>query len=296
MTGRRLDGRVIAVQIQRELLDQVGALKKNHNINPGLAVILVGNDPASLSYVRAKTDACIKLGIESSQLNFDENISTEFLLDEIESLNANPDIHGILVQLPLPNQEEDRVINTISPEKDVDGLHPVNLGRLMRGEDGFLPCTPYGVLKMLSVSGIQVDGKHVVVVGRSSLVGRPIANLLSQKRDTGNATLTLCHTGTQDVGKFTREADILIVATGQPGAFTGKMVKEDAVVIDVGVNRIKDSSRERGWRLIGDVDYDSVRKKVAAITPVPNGVGPMTITMLMNNVVQAARKSTVRHR
>ena len=295
MTGRRLDGRVIAEQIQRELLDQVGALKKNYNISPGLAVILVGNDPASLSYVRAKTDACIKLGIESSQLNFDENISTESLLDEIESLNANPDIHGILVQLPLPNQEEDSVINTISPEKDVDGLHPVNLGRLMRGEDGFLPCTPYGVLKMLSVSGIQVDGKHVVVVGRSSLVGRPIANLLSQKRDTGNATVTLCHTGTQDVGKFTREADILIVATGQPGAFTGKMVKEDAVVIDVGVNRIKDSSRERGWRLIGDVDYDSVRKKVAAITPVPNGVGPMTITMLMNNVVLAARKSTVHH-
>ena len=295
MTGRRLDGRVIAEQIQRELLDQVGALKKNYNISPGLAVILVGNDPASLSYVRAKTDACIKLGIESSQLNFDENISTESLLDEIESLNANPDIHGILVQLPLPNQEEDSVINTISPEKDVDGLHPVNLGRLMRGEDGFLPCTPYGVLKMLSVSGIQVDGKHVVVVGRSSLVGRPIANLLSQKRDTGNATVTLCHTGTQDVGKFTREADILIVATGQPGAFTGKMVKEGAVVIDVGVNRIKDSSRERGWRLIGDVDYDSVRNKVAAITPVPNGVGPMTITMLMNNVVQAARKITVRH-
>jgi methylenetetrahydrofolate dehydrogenase (NADP+)/methenyltetrahydrofolate cyclohydrolase len=291
MIGKRLDGRVIAEQIRSELANDVIFLKETHDVTPGLAVVLVGNNPASLSYVNAKTDACKKLGVESLQLNFDEETDTESLLDEIETLNVNPNIHGILVQLPLPNQREDQVINRILPEKDVDGLHPVNLGRLMRGEEGFFPCTPYGVLEILYRSGIEVSGKHAVVVGRSSLVGRPIANLLSQKMDMGNATVTLCHTGTPDVGQYTRQADILIVATGQPKAITCDMVKNGAVVIDVGVNRVEDRSRERGWRLVGDVDYNLVRKKVAAITPVPNGVGPMTITMLLHNVIKAAKNS-----
>ena len=291
MSGKRLDGRVIAEEIRRSLAVEVNCLKVKFGIIPGLAVVLVGDNPASLSYVDAKTKACKKLGIKSLQLNFDEDISTASLIDEIEHLNKNRDIHGILVQLPLPDQQEDEVINRILPSKDVDGLHPMNLGKLMRGEEGFLPCTPYGVLKILSNSNIEVSGKHAVVVGRSSLVGRPIANLLSQKMGIGNATVTLCHTGTTDIGRFTRQADILIVATGQPESITCDMVKEGAVVIDVGVNRISDSSRERGWRLVGDVDYNSVRNKVAAITPVPNGVGPMTITMLLSNVVQAAKNN-----
>jgi len=291
MSGKRLDGRVIAEEIRRSLAVEVNYLKVNFGIIPGLAVVLVGDNPASLSYVDAKTKACKKLGIKSLQLNFDEDISTASLIDEIEHLNKNRDIHGILVQLPLPDQQEDEVINRILPSKDVDGLHSMNLGKLMRGEEGFLPCTPYGVFKILSNSNIEVSGKHAVVVGRSSLVGRPIANLLSQKMGVGNATVTLCHTGTTDIGRFTRQADILIVATGQPESITCDMVKEGAVVIDVGVNRISDSSRERGWRLVGDVDYNSVRNKVDAITPVPNGVGPMTITMLLSNVVRAAKNN-----
>ena len=291
MSGKRLDGRVIAEEIRRSLAAEVNYLKVNFGIIPGLAVVLVGDNPASLSYVDAKTEACKKLGIKSLQLNFDGDISTASLIDKIENLNKNPDIHGILVQLPLPHQKEDEVINRILPSKDVDGLHPMNLGKLMRGEEGFLPCTPYGVLKILSNSNIEVSGKHAVVVGRSSLVGRPIANLLSQKMGVGNATVTLCHTGTTDIGRYTRQADILIVATGQPRSITCDMVKDGAVIIDVGVNRISDSSRERGWRLVGDVDYNSVRDKVCAITPVPNGVGPMTITMLLKNVVRAAKNN-----
>ena len=265
-------------------------LKSEHDLVPGLAVVLVGENPASLSYVRSKTQACQELGMHSLQLDFPASLSTDDLLETIGELNADADIHGILVQLPLPGQDEQRVLNALSPAKDVDGLHPVNMGRLLRGEEGVWPCTPHGVLQILQRSHIEVAGRHAVVVGRSALVGRPVANLLAQKMEGGNATVTMCHTGTRDLGHFTRQADILVVAAGQPAAITADMVGEGAVVIDVGVNRIDDSSRERGWRLVGDVDYPEVRKKASAITPVPNGVGPMTIAMLLYNTIEAAKR------
>ena len=290
MTAIRLDGREIAQQVRAEMGRDVARLQRECDLTPGLAVVLVGDNPASLSYVRSKTQACQELGMHSLQLDFPADLSTEALLETIGQLNADPAIHGILVQLPLPGQDEQRVLNAVSPEKDVDGLHPVNLGRLLRGEEGFWPCTPHGVLEILQRSGIEVAGKHAVVVGRSALVGRPVANLLAQKMQGGNATVTMCHTATGDLGYFTRQADILVVAAGQPMAIRADMVKEGAVVIDVGVNRIEDASRERGWRLVGDVDYAEVRKKASAITPVPNGVGPMTITMLLYNTIAAAKR------
>jgi methylenetetrahydrofolate dehydrogenase (NADP+)/methenyltetrahydrofolate cyclohydrolase len=290
VTAIRLDGREIAQQVRAEMGREVARLQRECDLTPGLAVVLVGDNPASLSYVRSKTQACQELGMHSLQLDFPADLSTEALLETIGQLNADPAIHGILVQLPLPGQDEQRVLNAVSPEKDVDGLHPVNLGRLLRGEEGFWPCTPHGVLEILQRSGIEVAGKHAVVVGRSALVGRPVANLLAQKMQGGNATVTMCHTATGDLGYFTRQADILVVAAGQPMAIRADMVKEGAVVIDVGVNRIEDASRERGWRLVGDVDYAEVRKKASAITPVPNGVGPMTITMLLYNTIAAAKR------
>jgi methylenetetrahydrofolate dehydrogenase (NADP+)/methenyltetrahydrofolate cyclohydrolase len=290
VTAIRLDGREIAQQVRAEMGREVARLQRECDLKPGLAVVLVGDNPASLSYVRSKTQACQELGMHSLQLDFPADLSTEALLETIGQLNADPAIHGILVQLPLPGQDEQRVLNAVSPEKDVDGLHPVNLGRLLRGEEGFWPCTPHGVLEILQRSGIEVAGKHAVVVGRSALVGRPVANLLAQKMQGGNATVTMCHTATGDLGYFTRQADILVVAAGQPMAIRADMVKEGAVVIDVGVNRIEDASRERGWRLVGDVDYAEVRKKASAITPVPNGVGPMTITMLLYNTIAAAKR------
>ncbi len=290
MVALRLDGREIAAQVRAEMQGEVARLKSECSLVPGLAVVLVGENPASLSYVRSKTQACQELGMHSLQLDFPASLSTDDLLQTIGELNADADIHGILVQLPLPGQDERRVLNALSPDKDVDGLHPVNLGRLLRGEEGFWPCTPHGVLQILQRSQIEVAGRHAVVVGRSALVGRPVANLLAQKMEGGNATVTMCHTGTRDLGYFTRQADILVVAAGQPAAITADMVREGAVVIDVGVNRIEDASRERGWRLVGDVDYPEVRKKARAITPVPNGVGPMTIAMLLYNTIAAAKR------
>lgn len=289
--AKRLDGREIAAQMREEMRADIVRLKSEHGIVPGLAVVLVGENPASLSYVQSKTAACKELGMHSIQLDFSADLSTEALLKTIGELNADESVHGILVQLPLPQQDEERVLNAVSPDKDVDGLHPVNLGRLMRQEPGFWPCTPHGVLQILERSAIEVAGKHAVVVGRSALVGRPVANLLAQKMQGANATVTMCHTGTVDLGYFTRQADILVVAAGQPRAIGADMVKEGAVVIDVGVNRIEDASRERGWRLVGDVDYPEVRKKASAITPVPNGVGPMTITMLLYNTILAAKRA-----
>jgi methylenetetrahydrofolate dehydrogenase (NADP+)/methenyltetrahydrofolate cyclohydrolase len=291
LVAKRLDGREIAAQMREEMRADIVRLKSEHGIVPGLAVVLVGENPASLSYVQSKTAACKELGMHSIQLDFSADLSTEALLKTIGELNADESVHGILVQLPLPQQDEERVLNAVSPDKDVDGLHPVNLGRLMRQEPGFWPCTPHGVLQILERSAIEVAGKHAVVVGRSALVGRPVANLLAQKMQGANATVTMCHTGTVDLGYFTRHADILVVAAGQPRAIGADMVKEGAVVIDVGVNRIEDASRERGWRLVGDVDYPAVRKKASAITPVPNGVGPMTITMLLYNTILAAKRA-----
>ncbi len=290
MVARRLDGREIAAQMREEMQAEVASLKAEHGVVPGLAVVLVGDNPASLSYVRSKAQACQDLGMHSVQLDLAADVSTEKVLQVVEELNGDHAIHGILIQLPLPGQDESRVLNALAPEKDVDGLHPMNLGRLMRQEEGFWPCTPHGVLQILERSGIEVAGKHAVVVGRSALVGRPVANLLAQKMEGANATVTICHTGTGDLGYFTRQADILVVAAGQPRGITADMVKEGAVVIDVGINRIDDATRDRGWRLVGDVDYPQVRKKASAITPVPNGVGPMTIAMLLYNTIWSAKR------
>jgi len=288
--GKRLDGREISAEIRAEMKADIERLKEEHELVPGLAVVLVGDNPASLSYVRSKGKACEELGLHSVQVDLPADSSTEDVLAAVEKLNQDEAVHGILVQLPLPGQDEQQVVNAIDPNKDVDGLHPVNLGRLVRQEEGFWPCTPHGVLQILSRSGIDVKGKHAVVVGRSTLVGRPVANLLGHKADGANATVTLCHTGTQDLGYFTRQADILIVAAGFPQGIKADMVKEGAVVIDVGINQIDDPSRERGWRLVGDVDYKEVRKKASAITPVPNGIGPMTIALLLYNTVWSAKR------
>lgn len=288
--GKRLDGREISAEIRAEMKADIERLQEKHDLVPGLAVVLVGDNPASLSYVRSKGRACEELGLHSVQVDLPADSSTEDVLAAVEKLNQDEAVHGILVQLPLPGQDEQQVVNAIDPDKDVDGLHPVNLGRLVRQEEGFWPCTPHGVLQILSRSGIDVKGKHAVVVGRSTLVGRPVANLLGHKADGANATVTLCHTGTHDLGYFTRQADILIVAAGFPQGIKADMVKEGAVVIDVGINQIDDPSRERGWRLVGDVDYKEVRKKASAITPVPNGVGPMTIALLLYNTVWSAKR------
>jgi methylenetetrahydrofolate dehydrogenase (NADP+)/methenyltetrahydrofolate cyclohydrolase len=272
--------------------EDVARLKAEHDLIPGLAVVLVGDNPASISYVRGKQKACDEIGVFSQEEKFDADLSQSALEDVIARLNQDDRINGILVQLPLPDGlDEDAVMSALDPDKDVDGLHPVNLGRLMRQEPGFWPCTPHGIQMMLKRSGIEVAGRHVVVVGRSSLVGRPVANILGQKADGANATVTMCHTGTRDLGAFTRMADILIVVAGSPGAITADMVGEGAVVIDVGVSQVEDPSRKRGYRLVGDVDFDNVKDKASAITPVPGGVGPMTITMLLYNTILAAKRA-----
>ena len=288
--AKRLDGREISAQMRAEMQADIARLKEEHSVVPGLAVVLVGDNPASLSYVRSKGKACEELGLHSVQVDLPADSPTHDVLAVVDKLNKDDAVHGILVQLPLPDQDEGEVLNSIDPEKDVDGLHPVNLGRLVRQEECFWPCTPHGVLQILRRSNIETKGKHVVVVGRSTLVGRPVANLLGHKADGANATVTLCHTATCDLGSFTRQADILVVAAGFPRGITADMVKEGAVVIDVGINQIDDASRERGWRLVGDVDYREVRKKASAITPVPNGVGPMTITLLLYNTIWSAKR------
>ena len=291
MTARILDGNELSQTMREEMKAEVAALKAEHGIVPGLAVVLVGDNPASVSYVRGKRKACDQVGLYSQESKFDADMSEADLLGVIDELNADDRVNGILVQLPLPGDlDEGRVLNAISPDKDVDGLHPVNLGRLMRGEEGFLPCTPHGVQMILRRSGIEVEGKHVVVVGRSTLVGRPVANILTQKAEWANATVTMCHTGTGDIGAHTRQADIIIVAAGRPGTLTADMVRDGAAVIDVGVNRVEDATRKRGYRLVGDVEYDAIAEKASAITPVPGGVGPMTITMLLYNTILSARR------
>ena len=257
---------------------------------PGLAVILVGENPASVSYVTAKERACKETGIRSFALRLPADVPQSRLLAEIRRLNGDRAVHGILVQLPLPKHiDESEVIRAIAPEKDVDGFHPVSLGKLLLGEDTFVSCTPAGILEMLKRSGVETAGRHVVVVGRSNIVGKPVANLLLQKR--ANATVTVCHTGTPDLGRFTRQADILVVAAGRPGTVTVDMVKPGAVVIDVGVNRVPDASKKSGFRLVGDVDFDGVAAVASRITPVPGGVGPMTIAMLLSNTVKSARQA-----
>ena len=292
MAAKILDGNKVAQEMRAEKAEEIRALKEEHGITPGLAVVLVGDDPASQVYVRNKGRACEQVGIRSDTYRFPADYPEEELLGLISKLNDDPEVHGILVQLPLPEHiDEEKVLYAIDPNKDVDGFHPVNVGKLMIGKPGFLPCTPHGIQQLLLRSGIEIEGKHVVVVGRSNIVGKPVAMILVQKQKGANATVTLCHTGTKDLGYHTRQADILIVAAGRPKTVTADMVKEGAVVVDVGVNRVEDPSSKRGYRLVGDVDFDSVKEKASAITPVPGGVGPMTITMLLRNTIDAAKRA-----
>jgi methylenetetrahydrofolate dehydrogenase (NADP+)/methenyltetrahydrofolate cyclohydrolase len=283
-----IDGKQISAEIRSEVAAEVVRLKAA-GVEPGLAVILVGDNPASVSYVTAKERACVEVGIRSFPIRMAADTSEEVLLAEIERLNQDPVVHGILVQLPLPKHiDESAVIRAISPEKDVDGFHPISLGKMVLGEDTFLPCTPHGIIQLLIRSGVETSGKHVVVVGRSNIVGKPVANLLIQKAAGANATVTICHTGTKDMASFTRQADILIVAAGRPNTVTADMVKPGVVVIDVGVNRIEDATKKNGFRLVGDVDYPAISEIADKITPVPGGVGPMTIAMLMANTAKSA--------
>ena len=291
MSAIIIDGKKISEEIREEIKKEVEELKAKYGIIPGLATILVGENPASVSYVKAKQKVAQNLGFYSVQENLPENIPQEELIAIIKKYNNDEKIHGILVQLPLPKHiDEEEVINAILPDKDVDGFHPVNLGRLLQGNPFFIPCTPYGIMVMLEKIGCDVEGKEVVIVGRSNIVGKPLAVLLFQKRKPiGNATVTICHTKTKDLAFHTKRADVLIVAIGKPKFIKADMVKEGAVVIDVGVNRIGISPSGKAI-LCGDVDFDEVKEKASAITPVPGGVGPMTITMLMKNTFESAKR------
>jgi len=289
MTAKIIRGSEVAKQIREELKQEIADLKEKHNIIPGLVTVLVGADPASQVYVGAKEKTSKELGIYSERYDLPTETSQEDLLALIDKLNKNPKINGILVQLPLPkNINETEVLYAIDPEKDVDGFHPVNVGKLMIGEPNYIPCTPHGVWQLLIRSGVQIEGAEVVVVGRSNIVGKPVANILLQKSKNANATVTVCHTRTKDINFHTKRADIIIAAAGKPKAITADMVKDGVVVIDVGVNQIGKTAE--GKRILaGDVDFDAVKEKASAITPVPGGVGPMTITMLMVNTVRAAK-------
>ena len=288
-----IDGKLLAGNLRAEIAAGVAALKSEKGVTPGLAVILVGDNPASVSYVTAKEKACTEAGMLSREIRLPAETTEAELVALVKELNADPAIHGILVQLPVPKHIRDKaVIDAIAPEKDVDGFTPVNVGRMMIGDECFLPCTPHGIIKLIEFAGMDVRGKHAVVIGRSNIVGKPVAALLARKET--NATVTLCHTGTPDVGHFTRDADIVVVAAGRPNTLTGDMLTPGAVVIDVGVNRIPDATRPKGFRLVGDADFESCSKVAGAITPVPGGVGPMTITMLLWNTLESARRAARR--
>jgi methylenetetrahydrofolate dehydrogenase (NADP+)/methenyltetrahydrofolate cyclohydrolase len=293
MSAQIISGRDIAEDIRAELKERVARLQADRGVTPGLATVLVGENPASEMYVGMKNKAAAAMGIHSRQITLPAETSEDELLGVVDGLNADPGIHGILVQLPLPDHvDEGKVLEAIDPSKDVDGFHPINVGRLATDSgDFFAPCTPAGVIEMLMRSGHDPNGKHVVVVGRSNIVGRPLASLLMRKGPGGNATVTVAHSRTADLGAVTRTADILIVAMGRPEMITADMVREGAVVIDVGTNRIDDESREKGYRVCGDVLFDEVKEVAGAISPVPGGVGPMTITMLLSNTVTSAARA-----
>ena len=292
MPATILDGKQLAATMRADIAKQVAQLKSQQGITPGLGVILIGLDPASTSYVTAKEKACEEAGMHSEDVRVPATTTQEEALALVRKMNADPRIHGILVQLPLPKHiDEAAVINAIVPEKDVDGFTPINVGRMMIGETCFLPCTPNGIIQMLISAGIETSGKHAVVIGRSNIVGKPVAHLLMRKAKGGNATVTVCHTGTKDLAAFTRQADILVVAAGRPNTVTGDMIKPGSVVIDVGVNRIPDATKKNGFRLVGDVDFDSAAQVASLITPVPGGVGPMTITMLLYNTLESATRT-----
>lgn len=286
MGAQIIDGKQIALDVRAGVAEKVAALKAK-GITPCLAVVLVGENPASVSYVTGKRKALAEAGMADRSEVLPESTTEADLLALIEKLNRDDTVHGILVQLPLPKHiNEDKIIMAISPEKDVDGFHPVNVGNLVIGKKAFLPCTPHGIIVLLERMGIETSGKHAVVIGRSNIVGKPVSLLLARKET--NCTVTICHTGTKNMAEITRQADILIAASGHPHTVTADMVKEGAVVIDVGVNRIPDSTKKSGFRLIGDCDFDDLKEKASYITPVPGGVGPMTIAMLMYNTLEAA--------
>jgi methylenetetrahydrofolate dehydrogenase (NADP+) / methenyltetrahydrofolate cyclohydrolase len=293
MSARLLDGVAVGKAIRAEVASEVAQLREGGR-RPGLAVVLVGEDAASQVYVRAKGKACEEAGMHSVTIRLPRESSQDELLATIDRLNADPDIHGMLVQLPVPKHiDTETVLLRIDPRKDVDGFHPINVGKLVLGDPtGFRPATPYGVQQMLVREGIETKGAHAVVVGRSTIVGRPMANLLIQDGPGGNATVTVCHSRSRDLPSITRSADILIVAIGKPEFVTAEMVKPGAAVVDVGINRVDDTSNARGYRLVGDVAFGPVSEIASAITPVPGGVGPMTIAMLLRNTLQAMQQST----
>ncbi len=290
MTAKIISGKKIAEEMRAEMKKEIDELKSKHNLVPGLAVVLVGENPASVVYVRNKKKSCEQIGVNSIEHKLPADTPEADLLALVDKLNNDDAVHGILVQLPLPKQiDENKVLNKIVPTKDVDGFHPFNVGRMLVGDPIFLPCTPHGVQQMLVRSGAKVEGSHVVIVGRSNIVGKPVAAILVQKAKGANATVTICHSRTKDLPSVTRLGDILIAAIGVPEFVKADMVKDGAVVIDVGVNRVEDKSNPKGFRLVGDVDFEAVKEKASAISPVPGGVGPMTITMLLHNTIRAAK-------
>jgi methylenetetrahydrofolate dehydrogenase (NADP+)/methenyltetrahydrofolate cyclohydrolase len=291
MSARIIDGRAIAEQINTETAATVAQLKTRHQLTPGVAVILVGDNPASIAYVSSKDKMCARLGLHSERVNLPDATGQGQLLQIISDLNFKKEIHGILVQLPLPRQiSEEAVFAALDPSKDVDGFHLCNIGKLALGDPtGFVPCTPAGIHQLLIRSGVAIEGAHVVVLGRSRIVGRPVSLILSQKAKNANATVTVCHSRSKNLAEICRSADILIAAIGSPRFVKADMVGNGAVVIDVGINRVEDETVGKGYRLVGDVDFDAVKEKVSLISPVPGGVGPMTIAMLMHNTVRAAK-------
>jgi methylenetetrahydrofolate dehydrogenase (NADP+) / methenyltetrahydrofolate cyclohydrolase len=291
MTAKLIDGKAIAEQINAETAAEIAQLKSQKRVTPGLAVILVGTDPASAAYVASKDKMCAQLGLHSERINLPASTSEGELMAIIDDLNFKREIHGILVQSPLPESiSEDVIFSAVDPGKDVDGFHPMNVGKLALGDPtGFTPCTPAGVHELLIRSGVSLDGAHVVVLGRSRIVGRPLSLILSQKSPSANATVTVCHSRTKNLAEICRSADVVIAAIGSAGFLKADMVREGVVVIDVGINRVEDKTEKKGYRLVGDVDFESVGAKASLITPVPGGVGPMTIALLMRNTVRAAK-------
>ncbi len=291
MNAELIDGKKTSIKVHEQTKLEVAKLAKENNLTPGLAVVIVGEDPASKVYVNAKVKKCNELGIYSEKIVLDKNTTQEELLNVIEGLNKNDKINGILVQSPPPKHiNESEIVANISPIKDVDCFHAENVGKMLLGEDGgFYPCTPNGIMVLLQEYGIDASGKHAVVIGRSNIVGKPMMALLMQKADGANATVTVCHSGTKNLEEYTRQADILIAAIGRPNFVTKDMVKQDAVVVDVGINRVEAPERERGYKLVGDVNFEEVAEVASKITPVPGGVGPMTIAMLMHNSVKACK-------
>jgi methylenetetrahydrofolate dehydrogenase (NADP+)/methenyltetrahydrofolate cyclohydrolase len=291
-----LDGAALAKEIRGEVTTGVQEMQQKHGVTPGLAAVLLGEDPGSTVYVRNKRRACAEVGMYSETFERPSSVARGEVLELVDQLNRDPRFHGVLVQLPLPNQlDESEAIEAVSPAKDVDGIHPLNAGRLLQGRPRFVPGTPAGIQQLLLRNGYNPEGCNVVICGRSDIVGKPLAALLMQRRHGANATVTVCHTRTKNLSQLTSQADILVAAMGSPRAITADMVKEGAVVIDVGINRVEDPTRKRGYHLEGDVDFEAVARKAAAITPVPGGVGPMTIAMLLVNTLSAARISIHGH-